>query len=127
MTGGTRQANAFVLYANYKRYHWQTFGPHFRDYHKMFDEFAHEVRESLDPLAERIRMIWQDPPAHLNRILELCSVTSSEEADANMHGRSGGCATSGARGTDSQEPGEERLPKKRPLHEHVECAFDDRC
>ncbi len=77
-------ANAFVLYANYKRYHWQTFGPHFRDYHKMFDEFAHEVLENLDPLAERIRMIGQNPPAHLNRILELCSVTSSDEADANM-------------------------------------------
>ena len=23
-------ANAFVLYANYKHYHWQTFGPLFR-------------------------------------------------------------------------------------------------
>ncbi|MGE0703284.1 MAG: Dps family protein [Vicinamibacterales bacterium] len=77
-------ANAFVLYANYKRYHWQTFGPHFRDYHKMFDEFAHDVRESLDPLAERIRMIGQNPPSHLNRILDLCSVTSSDEPDANM-------------------------------------------
>ena len=32
-------ANAFVLYANYKHYHWQTFGPNFRDLHLMFDEF----------------------------------------------------------------------------------------
>ena len=31
-------ANAFVLYANYKHYHWQTFGPLFRDMHKLFDE-----------------------------------------------------------------------------------------
>ena len=26
-------ANAFVLYANYKHYHWQTVGPLFRDLH----------------------------------------------------------------------------------------------
>ena len=24
-------ANAFVLYANYKHYHWQSYGPLFRD------------------------------------------------------------------------------------------------
>ena len=36
-------ANAFVLYSNYKHYHWQTFGPLFRDLHLMFDEFADAV------------------------------------------------------------------------------------
>ena len=58
-------ANAFVLYANYKHYHWQTFGPLFRDLHKLFDELAAEVLSTVDELAERIRMIGQDPPAHL--------------------------------------------------------------
>lgn len=28
-----QMANAFVLYANYKHYHWQTYGPLFRDLH----------------------------------------------------------------------------------------------
>src|SRR5882724_11674770 len=53
-------ANAFVLYANYKHYHLQTFGPLFRDLHKMFDKFAKEVLLSMDDLAERIRMIGPD-------------------------------------------------------------------
>ena len=53
-------ANAFVLYANYKHYHWQTFGPLFRDLHLMFDEFAKQVLETTDDMAERIRMIGQD-------------------------------------------------------------------
>ena len=57
-------ANAFVLYANYKHYHWQTFGPLFRDLHKLFDELANEVLSTVDEL-ERVRMIGQDPPAHL--------------------------------------------------------------
>jgi len=53
-------ANAFVLYANYKHYHWQTFGPFFRDLHLMFDEFAKDVLDTADEFAERVRMIGQD-------------------------------------------------------------------
>src|SRR4030095_6732499 len=53
----TQTANAIVLYLNYKHYHWQTFGPLFRDLHKLFDRFAEDVLETLDPIAERVRMI----------------------------------------------------------------------
>jgi starvation-inducible DNA-binding protein len=65
------------LYANYKHYHWQTFGPLFRDLHKLFDRFAHEVLETLDPLAERVRMIGQDPPAHPVEMTDLASVSAA--------------------------------------------------
>jgi starvation-inducible DNA-binding protein len=68
-------ANTFVLYANYKHYHWQTYGPLFRDLHKLFDELAHDVLETLDELAERVRMIGQDPPGHLLDAADLASVT----------------------------------------------------
>jgi starvation-inducible DNA-binding protein len=67
-------ANTFVLYANYKHYHWQTYGPLFRDLHKLFDELAHDVLETLDELAERVRMIGQDPPGHLLDAADLASV-----------------------------------------------------
>ena len=67
-------ANAFVLYANYKHYHWQTYGPHFRDLHKLFDQFAAEVLGTLDELGERVRMIGQDPPAHLMHAADLATV-----------------------------------------------------
>ena len=70
-------ANAFVLYTNYKHYHWQTFGPLFRDLHLMFDEFAQQVLESVDHIAERVRMIGQDPPAHLIEFADLASVTTA--------------------------------------------------
>jgi starvation-inducible DNA-binding protein len=86
-------ANAFVLYTNYKHYHWQTYGPLFRDLHLMFDEFAGQVLEGIDPLAERVRMIGQDPPAHLLDLADLASVATAaphatmremiEEADRN--------------------------------------------
>jgi starvation-inducible DNA-binding protein len=87
-------ANAFVLYANYKHYHWQTFGPLFRDLHLMFDQFAQEVLETTDDMAERIRMIGQDVEnVQLKQMQEAANVHSSvpgqsmremiEEADAN--------------------------------------------
>lgn len=88
-------ANAFVLYANYKHYHWQTFGPLFRDLHLMFDEFAKETLETIDELAERIRMIGPDiQNVRLRQMEEAASVQSAgagqsmremiEEADANL-------------------------------------------
>lgn len=87
-------ANGVLLYFNYKHYHWQTYGPLFRDLHKLFDELAEEVLECVDPLAERVRMIGQDPPAHPLEAMDLASVsvaaphsTMSEmvdEADRNL-------------------------------------------
>jgi starvation-inducible DNA-binding protein len=87
-------ANAFVLYANYKHYHWQTYGPLFRDLHKLFDRLAKDVLPTLDELAERVRMIGQDPPAHLLEAADLASVAAAaphstmremiEEADRHL-------------------------------------------
>jgi starvation-inducible DNA-binding protein len=87
-------ANAFVLYANYKHYHWQTFGPLFRDLHKLFDELALEVLSTVDEFAERVRMIGQNPPAHLLESASAASVPSTaahttmremvEEAQRNL-------------------------------------------
>lgn len=86
-------ANALVLYLNYKRYHWQAYGPNFRDLHKLFDELAKEVLESVDELAERLRMIGQDPIHDPAELASAASVRVSagdelrdwvEEADANV-------------------------------------------
>ena len=80
VVGALRQqlANAFLLYLNYKHYHWQTHGPLFRDLHKLFDEFAGEVLASTDELAERIRMIGQDPPSTPSELERLATVTPSD-------------------------------------------------
>lgn len=87
-------ANAFVLYMNYKHYHWQTYGPLFRDLHLMFDEFAKAVLVTVDDFAERIRMIGQDPIAGPDQILETTSINVAKrnqtlrqmitEADTNL-------------------------------------------
>ena len=87
-------ANALVLYLNYKHYHWQTYGPMFRDLHRLFDEFAEAVLGTIDEFAERVRMIGQDPVGSPQEMLLTASVKVAgrgqtmremiEEADDNL-------------------------------------------
>jgi starvation-inducible DNA-binding protein len=67
-------ANSYVLNLNYKHYHWQTFGPLFRDLHHLFDELAEEVYQTTDPIAERTRMIGQNPISHFDDFLKQATV-----------------------------------------------------
>jgi starvation-inducible DNA-binding protein len=57
------QANALVAYLNYKKYHWLTYGPLFRDLHLLFEEQGAEVFAMVDELAERSLMLDGSPVA----------------------------------------------------------------
>ena len=48
-------ADSYALYIKTKNFHWHVSGPHFRDYHLMFDEQAAEILATTDLIAERIR------------------------------------------------------------------------
>ena len=48
-------ADSFALYLKTKNFHWHVSGPHFRDYHLMFDEQAAEILAVTDLIAERVR------------------------------------------------------------------------
>ncbi len=50
-------ADAFALYVKTKNFHWHLSGPHFRDYHLLFDEQADQIFAMTDPIAERVRKI----------------------------------------------------------------------
>ena len=50
-------ADVFALYVKTKNFHWHLSGPHFRDYHLMFDEQGDQIFAMTDPIAERIRKI----------------------------------------------------------------------
>ena len=108
-------ANGFLLYLNFKHYHWQTYGPLFRDLHKLFDEFADETLENLDPIAERIRMIGQDPPSHPNDLTDLASIAiaaphssmreMAEEAQRNLVAVIGGLREAVRTAEERNDPG----------------------
>lgn len=48
-------ADYFALYLKTKNFHWHVSGPHFRDYHLLFDEQATELIGTTDLIAERVR------------------------------------------------------------------------
>ena len=69
-------ADVFAFYLKTKNFHWHLSGPHFRDYHLMFDEQASQLFSMTDPLAERIRKIGGSTIksigqiSHLQRVLD---------------------------------------------------------
>ncbi len=48
-------ADSFALYFKTKNFHWHVSGPHFRDYHLLFDEQAAQIFATTDLIAERVR------------------------------------------------------------------------
>jgi starvation-inducible DNA-binding protein len=50
-------ADTMVLYAMYKKHHWNVAGPTFYQLHLLFDKHAEEQLELVDMLAERVQML----------------------------------------------------------------------
>src|SRR5437868_4918244 len=50
-------ADMFALYLKTKNFHWHVSGPHFRDYHLLFDEQGEQIFATTDDIAERVRKI----------------------------------------------------------------------
>jgi starvation-inducible DNA-binding protein len=48
-------ADSFALYLKTKNFHWHVSGPHFHDYHLLFDAQAGEIIATTDEIAERVR------------------------------------------------------------------------
>jgi len=129
-------ANAFVLYTNYKHYHWQTYGPLFRDLHLLFDEFATAVLATVDDFAERLRMIGQDPVFSPQQIENTASVRVSsdvrtmrdmiEEADENLLVVIGEMRTAARMADDHDDPGTVDLFSRHvQIHEKHEWWLRD--
>jgi starvation-inducible DNA-binding protein len=50
-------ADLHVLYVKTRNYHWNVTGPHFNDYHKLFEGQYDALAEEIDEVAERIRAL----------------------------------------------------------------------
>jgi starvation-inducible DNA-binding protein len=73
-------ADAFALYVKTKNYHWHLYGPHFDEYHKMFDEQADAIFESIDAMAERVRKIGGTTIRSISHIGELQTIKDDNDA-----------------------------------------------
>jgi starvation-inducible DNA-binding protein len=129
-------ANTIILYHNYKHYHWQTFGATMRDIHLMFDEFIDVVLDDIDNLAERVRMIGQDPLFRFEEIQKRATIQQSsakknmrafiEEADQHTIKVIEGMRAGAKAAEDADDPGSNDLFSGMVRHyEKQEWFFRD--
>jgi starvation-inducible DNA-binding protein len=71
-------ADVFALYLKTKNFHWHLSGPHFRDYHLMFDEQADQIFAMTDPIAERVRKIGGSTVKSIGEISRLQRVLDND-------------------------------------------------
>ncbi len=71
-------ADAFALYLKTKNFHWHLSGPHFRDYHLLFDEQGDQLFAMTDPIAERIRKLGGTAIRSIGHIARLQRVADND-------------------------------------------------
>ena len=67
-------ANSYTIFMNYKRYHWNTYGPLFRDIHLLFDDHAEAILKGIDEFGERVRILDGESIGTPEEVSRLCTV-----------------------------------------------------
>lgn len=73
-------ADAFALYMKSKSFHWHVSGPHFRDYHLLFEEHAKQILAGTDDVAERVRMLGGTTLRSVGHIAKLQRLKDNDAA-----------------------------------------------
>ena len=74
-------ADSYALFLKTKNFHWHVSGPHFRDYHELFDEQAAAIMATTDDIAERVRKIGGTTLRSIGHIAKLQNI---EDNDADF-------------------------------------------
>jgi starvation-inducible DNA-binding protein len=78
-------ADVFALYLKTKNFHWHVSGPHFRDYHLLFDEQGEQIFAATDDLAERVRKIGGTTLRSIGHIAKLQRVVDNDQTFVAPH------------------------------------------
>jgi starvation-inducible DNA-binding protein len=71
-------ADVFALYLKTKNFHWHLSGPHFRDYHLLFDEQADQIFAMTDAIAERVRKVGGSTLRSIGQIARMQRVSDND-------------------------------------------------
>ncbi len=71
-------ADMFALYLKTKNFHWHVSGPHFRDYHLMFDDEAAQILAATDGMAERARKLGGTTLRSIGHVARLSRVLDND-------------------------------------------------
>ncbi|MDY6938466.1 MAG: Dps family protein [Cyanobacteriota bacterium] len=67
-------ADLYLLLIKTKKYHWDVVGPQFRTLHTLWQEHYEALTESIDAIAERVRMLGKYPVGTAEGFLKLTSL-----------------------------------------------------
>ena len=73
-------ADSYALYTKTKNFHWHVSGPHFRDYHLLFDDQATEIFATIDDLAERVRKLGARTVHSIGEIASLQTIKDNNKS-----------------------------------------------
>lgn len=71
-------ADTLALYLKTKNFHWHVSGPHFRDYHVLFDGQAAQMLAATDGMAERVRKIGGSTLKSIGHVAKLQRVKDND-------------------------------------------------
>lgn len=77
-------ADIFALYVKTKNYHWHLIGPHFRDFHLLFDEQAAQILEMVDTIAERVRKIGKPTLTSIGSIAKAKLIADDDDLGLSL-------------------------------------------
>jgi DNA-binding ferritin-like protein len=75
----TDLADAYVLYHQLHKHHWNVEGAEFRDIHVFLQEAYEDVEEAADEIAERLQAIGGVPHASMTTLAEHATVEPEDE------------------------------------------------
>lgn len=70
-------ADVLALYLKTKSCHWHVRGPHFRDYHLLFDEQADQLLHIVDAAAERARTLGGEVVHSIGEVAKLARIAGN--------------------------------------------------
>ena len=74
-------ADSFAVYLKTKSFHWHVSGPHFREYHLLFDEQASQILDTTDRIAERVRKTGGTTLRSIGHVARLQRVSDADAHD----------------------------------------------
>ena len=75
----TDLADAYVLYHQLRKHHWNVAGAEFLELHKFLGDAAYHAEEGADEIAERLQALGGTPAAGFDQLQEAATVTPEGE------------------------------------------------
>lgn len=78
-------ADCYALFVKTKNFHWHVSGPHFREYHLLFDDQAAEILAITDLIAERVRKNGYRSLTSIASIAQHQSITDNNDSNIDTN------------------------------------------